>query len=1506
MLLVILALAVVVTGLPAAGQPVEVADPLYGFQGESGRIEDADLRGSAVAPTPEQLALAAELPGTVRWNPLGTPQVIINHDGWIATGVEGADEAAAARRWLRDNAALFRLGAADMEALELVVDSPLFDSPDQVRQDDPANPDVAHVVLFRQRFGDVQAGQDGLVNVGIDDGRIAWVHSTLSPVTRLNATRPTVSAEHAVRVAAGDVSWDLAADRLARTEGHDDWTVFDVEGIDDVQRARLRALPVPDGLRLAWETVVLDNRPAMGIPKAFVHFVDAVDGTVLFRSNRLDHLDAAATASTVNAPAPSEDDDFIARWKTFPANPQLVEMRRPTDPVPAGASDDRRERWCWAPVVRDGAVVVAECDRIVGTDSLGFNNFASRAPWDVDVRTNQSNNTSRGNNADTAPSCFSPFTPDPCTAVRPVPTNPSDYDFDWTNQWFEESCNPSVFVDPLGNRNDINASTTALHVGHNRMHDWGYYLGWTERNSNMQSSNFGLTDQNRENDPETGQSQAGYVTGTGNPAFGRDNANQITLPDGIPGITNQYLWQPIANAIYVPCVDGAYDMAVVGHEVGHAIQNRMTAGPNSGLNGAQARAMGESWSDLTAIEYLNGFGFVPTDSENPFSVGAYVTGDPIAGVRNYGMDFSPLNYSNIGYDLLGVQVHADGEIWSSTNFDIREAFIARYDAEFPSGDQALQTRCADGQLPADLCPGNRRWIQIIHDGFLLQPSQTSMVDSRDAMLAADRLRFGGANQDLLWDVFAYHGLGADAFSDPERDPDIDDPVLPTRNAANDPAPIPSFRSLAGGNATVTFAPSGVDGGPAPEQVRVYIGQYEARSRPVADNDPDTDLGLSALIRGGTYDFLAVADGFGHVRFRRSIPSTGAVTVDIPMQPNLASRHAGAVVTGGDGVNKNLLIDDTEATNWFSGADDNTADEPTVEGRQVTVALAGDGAQPVGRVQVSAMLRPRNPDDPGDDPTEPGENVVGEPGDRAAQNRFSALRTFQILTCNAEAGADCGADEGFSVAFTSPPDAFPTRRLRPRSPDLNLRSFDLDRTVAATHVRLRVLTNQCTGQPDFQGVLDADASNDTDCVEGRGATIIAPQGELVRAALLQVFDGPAPVLAIPGNVDFVLPGSNDPAPKASDSPSTLPPTPPAAGGPAPDDGSPTGPPAGGSPEGRSPGTPGGGTPSQGSPQTGQPGERAGTTSSVERIRGEGRIDTAVALSRRAFERADVAVIARADEFPDALAAAGLAGELDAPILLTPSNLLAPQVAAELRRLGARNAVLVGGPAALSEAIATTLQQQDVAPRRLSGPDRFATAARIAQEIVALGGPVDQAIVARADVFPDALAAGPLSIFGRAPILLTPGDRLIDTTEVALDQLLGTGDRVVVAGGPAAVSETVVADLRTQGHSPQRVSGQNRFATATALADAARAEGATRQTVLLASGGDFPDALAASPVVARLGGVLLLVDTTDLERSPATGEYLRRHAAEVSTLIVAGGPAAVSERVMGQSATAAGIR
>ena len=74
----------------------------------------------------------------------------------------------------------------------------------------------------------------------------------------------------------------------------------------------------------------------------------------------------------------------------------------------------------------------------------------------------------------------------------------------------------------------------------------------------MQKENFSRG--GVQGDPEVGNAQAGALSG-GQPTFeGRDNANQITEADGVPGITNQYLFQPIAGAFYAPCADGSLDM----------------------------------------------------------------------------------------------------------------------------------------------------------------------------------------------------------------------------------------------------------------------------------------------------------------------------------------------------------------------------------------------------------------------------------------------------------------------------------------------------------------------------------------------------------------------------------------------------------------------------------------------------------------------------------------------------------------------------------------------------------------------------------------------------------------------------------------------------------------------------------------------------------------------------------------------------------------------------------
>jgi len=299
--------------------------------------------------------------------------------------------------------------------------------------------------------------------------------------------------------------------------------------------------------------------------------------------------------------------------------------------------------------------------------------------------------------------------------------------------------------------------------------------------------------------------------------------------------------------------------------------------------------------------------------------------------------------------------------------------------------------------------------------------------------------------------------------------------------------------------------------------------------------------------------------------------------------------------------------------------------------------------------------------------------------------------------------------------------------------------------------------------------------------------------------------------------------------------------------------------------------------------------------VVRVAGAGRVDTAVALSRRAFEvGAPTAVLARADAFADALSATALAAEIGGPVLLTGSERLDASTREELRRLDVGLVYLIGGEQALSPQVAADVAASGPQTARLAGDTRFATAGAVAREVVALGGRVDQVVVARADQFADALTAGNVAAAARAPILLTAVDEVPDATLDALADVLA-GDEVLVAGGPAAVGDQAASRLAASGYRIRRLAGADRYGTAVALVDEAVRAGATRTPTLLASAADFPDALAAVAAAHALGGTLLLVHPESVAGSPVIRDYVRQHAEGIDAAVVVGGPNAVSETV-----------
>ncbi len=213
---------------------------------------------------------------------------------------------------------------------------------------------------------------------------------------------------------------------------------------------------------------VLTYAPGGGVP-AGDYFVEICEFTP--GAGSIGYAGSFSTGPTASAEVQ------MPRWRVFPANPNFVDSNAP--------DADTRQLWCW---ISDSSACQEEQQ-----------NIASRVPWDV-LAPSLATFTTMGNNATTSISEVSFLTPD--TVVQRPYSPDRRYDYPWKNTWFTSSCDPRTF-DQVGG-NDDDAATANLFAMHNRMHDWSYYLGFTELNSNLQVSNFGNTAPHRENDPEVG------------------------------------------------------------------------------------------------------------------------------------------------------------------------------------------------------------------------------------------------------------------------------------------------------------------------------------------------------------------------------------------------------------------------------------------------------------------------------------------------------------------------------------------------------------------------------------------------------------------------------------------------------------------------------------------------------------------------------------------------------------------------------------------------------------------------------------------------------------------------------------------------------------------------------------------------------------------------------------------------------------------------------------------
>lgn len=388
-----------------------------------------------------------------------------------------------------------------------------------------------------------------------------------------------------------------------------------------------------------------------------------------------------------------------------------------------------------------------------------------------------------------------------------------------------------------------------------------------------------------------------------------DNANMSTPPDGTSPTMQMYLWhQPGATDAqdgFVPA-SGANDASVLYHEYTHGLSNRLVvdATGNSTLSSIQAGSMGEAWSDFYAMDYLVSHG-LEKDTTAPGEVleGKYVSHGELFRTQAIDCrvkavspnciqpDGSKGGYTYADFPTIGgaPEVHASGEVWAQTLWDLRERF------------------------------GRPYAMSIITRAMELSPADPTMLDMRNAIVQADLVASGGKNANTIWTVFANRGMGWYAGVVDSGD------AFPAEDFHKPPT---------GATTTLSGTVKDKDTGSPIAGALVYVGGHS--SGYAGDYAGTTDASGKYTITNiapGTYPKIVVSAP-GYELLVQSTQVKPGVTANFVPRRDWAASSGGGTIAGFNGPDFSSFncgpigaIDNAQGTGWGSTTGDN-AGTPT--------------------------------------------------------------------------------------------------------------------------------------------------------------------------------------------------------------------------------------------------------------------------------------------------------------------------------------------------------------------------------------------------------------------------------------------------------------------------------------------------------------------------------------------------------------------------------------------------
>ena len=299
--------------------------------------------------------------------------------------------------------------------------------------------------------------------------------------------------------------------------------------------------------------------------------------------------------------------------------------------------------------------------------------------------------------------------------------------------------------------------------------------------------------------------------------------------------------------------------------------------------------------------------------------------------------------------------------------------------------------------------------------------------------------------------------------------------------------------------------------------------------------------------------------------------------------------------------------------------------------------------------------------------------------------------------------------------------------------------------------------------------------------------------------------------------------------------------------------------------------------------------------ITRYAGSNRYGTAVEISKAAASSSEYVIIASGSSYADALAGVPLANALKAPILLSAKDSVDAGTMAQIKSLGATKAIILGGKGVVSDKVTNQLTAQKLSVERIAGSDRFETSVAIAQRLIEIKDPSGIFFV-YFNGFADALSVGSLAGSTYSPILYIKGDGKLDAnTKGFLDSLTSKVGYGIIIGGPKLISNAAEQNIGSYFARTLRKYGENRYETS--LIVNSGFDKIEPYTPYIATGLNFPDALAGGVLAAQKGQPIYLVGTSLTENQ---AEALKKNKAK--QIYVFGGNGAVSNELAYEAAAA----